>query len=455
VVIPPKPVASPDNTIVLAKSTAAITDAAGNKWTITAGGQVAVNGVVDATTSTVIELAYEKGVVWQENTAKLWWSKTKPTDAWGPAAGTTTSPVPVVIRPKPVASPDNTIVLAKSTATITDAAGNKWTITAGGQVAVNGVVDATTANVIELAYEKGVVWQENTAKLWWSKTKPTDAWGPAAGTATSPVPVVVPPKPVASPDNTIVLANSTAAVVDAAGNQWTITTGGQVAVNGVADGTTANVTELAYEKGAIWQENTAKLWWSKIKPTDAWGPDPGTATSPVPASLTLAKAVVPSISATPATGQTQTISAGTAGMTIAGTDTITISGPGMAKVILGSGNDSLRFIAMTSVSVTGGSGRTVLTADGGTNRFTIGKGAMEVAGGSGHDAYVVHAGMGALTIDDLATDKGDTLTIDASLKGSMKMGSDGHGGTLIALSGTGAIDLKGIASLPAATIRWT
>jgi endoglucanase len=454
-VAPPKPVLSPDNTTVLAKSTAAITDAAGNKWTITASGQVAVNSVVDATTSNVIELAYEKGVVWQENTAKMWWSKTKPTDAWGPAAGTATTPVPVVIPPKPAASPDNTIVLAKSTAAITDAAGNKWTIAAGGQVAVNAVVDGTTANVTELAYEKGVVWQENTAKLWWSKTKPTDAWGPDPGTATTPVPVVIPPKPAASPDNTIVLAKSTTAITDAAGNKWTITAGDQVAVNGVVDGTTANITELAYEKGAIWQENNAKLWWSKTKPTDAWGPDPGTATSPVPTGTTVAKAVVPSISVTPTSGQTQAINAGTVGMTIAGTDTITIGGPGMDKVILGSGNDSLRFISKTSVAVTGGSGRTVLTADDGTNNFTIGKGAMEVAGGSGHDAYVAHAGTGALTIDDFSTGKGDTLTIDASLKGSMKMGSDGHGGTLIALSGTGAIDLRGVASLPATAIHWT
>jgi hypothetical protein len=175
----------------------------------------------------------------------------------------------------------------------------------------------------------------------------------------------------------------------------------------------------------------------------------------VPTGTTVAKAVVPSISVTPTSGQTQAINAGTVGMTIAGTDTITIGGPGMDKVILGSGNDSLRFISKTSVAVTGGSGRTVLTADDGTNNFTIGKGAMEVAGGSGHDAYVVHAGTGALTIDDFSTGKGDTLTIDASLKGSMKMGSDGHGGTLIALSGTGAIDLRGVASLPATAIHWT
>ncbi|MBN8898693.1 MAG: hypothetical protein J0H35_10990, partial [Rhodospirillales bacterium] len=77
--------------------------------------------------------------------------------------------------------------------------GNKWTITSGGQVAVNGVVDATTARVTVLAYEKGLVWQENADKLWWSKSKPTDAWGPAAGTTTSPIPPTVTPVPTPAP----------------------------------------------------------------------------------------------------------------------------------------------------------------------------------------------------------------------------------------------------------------
>ena len=186
---------SPDNTLVLAGSTAAITDANGNHWSITSGGQVAVNGVTDPTTARVIELAYEKGVIWQENASDLWWSKTLPTDTWGPNNGTPTSPVPAsagggtgtgssTVTP----SPDNTLVLAGSTAAITDANGNHWSITSGGQVAVNGVTDPTTARVIELAYEKGVIWQENASDLWWSKTLPTDTWGPNNGTPTSPVP---------------------------------------------------------------------------------------------------------------------------------------------------------------------------------------------------------------------------------------------------------------------------
>jgi endoglucanase len=447
VVVPPKIVQSPDNTVILPGSTAAITDAAGNKWTINAAGQVAVNGTADTTTSGVAALAYEKGLIWQENKSNLWWSKTLPTDAWGPAAGTATSPVPVVVvvPPKPVPSPDNTVIPAGSTAAITDAAGNKWTITAAGQVAVNGVADATTSGVAALAYEKGLIWQENKSNLWWSKTLPTDAWGPAAGTATSPVPVVVPPKPVPSADNTVIHAGSTAAILDAALNKWTINAGGQVAVNGVADTGTSNVTMLAYEKGLVWQENKSNLWWSKTLPTDAWGPAAGTATSPVKVAISVLTSA----------GQNQTISASAAGTTLNGGDTFTFSGPGVGNVVLGTANETLRFTGMTKVTVSGGSGQVTLTADAGANTFLLGKGAMDVTGGIGADAYVLHNSTGALTIEDFSTAKGDTLTIDASLKSAMKMGSDGHGGTLITFTGaTETVDLKGVATLPSTAIHW-
>jgi cellulase (glycosyl hydrolase family 5) len=100
-------------------------------------------------------------------------------------------------------SPNDTVVTAGSTAAIVDASGNTWTITSGGQVAVNGTVDRTTANVIELAYVNGVVWQENTNKLWWGKTSPSDSWSPPAGTSTSPLP------PAASPSDPV---NATADV---------------------------------------------------------------------------------------------------------------------------------------------------------------------------------------------------------------------------------------------------
>jgi ribosomal protein S11 len=190
---------SANGTVVMAGSTAVITDASGNKWTINSSGQVAVNGTADTSTAGVKELAYVSGTVWQENASNLWWGKASPTAAWSPAAGTSTSPVTGVVTPPPSsASANDTVVLAGTTAAITDAGGNKWSITSGGQVAVNGTTDASTAGVKELAYVDGKVWQENTSNVWWGKTSPTAAWSPTAGSSTSPLPTTTPPSTTAS-----------------------------------------------------------------------------------------------------------------------------------------------------------------------------------------------------------------------------------------------------------------
>ena len=272
---------SANNTTVTSTS-GAIVDASGNKWTITAGGQVATNGIADTTTSGVIELAYVNGTIWQENSNKLWWGETKPNAAWAPNAGTATSPLPAP-PPPPAQSANNTTVTSTSGAII-DASGNKWTITSGGQVATNATADTTTSGVIELAYVNGTIWQENSNKLWWGETKPNAAWAPNAGTATSPLPA--PPPPPAQSANNATVTSTSGAIIDASGNKWTITSGGQVATNGTADTTTSGVIELAYVNGTIWQENSNKLWWGETKPNAAWAPAAGTATSPLPATPT-------------------------------------------------------------------------------------------------------------------------------------------------------------------------
>ena len=101
----------------------------------------------------------------------------------GAGSGAPTPPPSTSATP----SPDNTVITASGGGSITDASGNAWSIV-GGQVAVNGTPDTSTANVIELAYEKGLVWQENSSDLWWSKSSPSDTWSPGPGTSTSPVP---------------------------------------------------------------------------------------------------------------------------------------------------------------------------------------------------------------------------------------------------------------------------
>ncbi|MBN8900648.1 MAG: hypothetical protein J0H57_06390 [Rhodospirillales bacterium] len=167
---------------------------------------------------------------------------------------------------------------------ITDAGGHVWSIDAQGRVTVDGVVDTSTANVVALAYVDGQVWQQNQDGLWWAKSSPAAAWGPPAGTATTPYPVET-----MSPDRSVTGASAvpglpSGTLIDAHGASWSIA-GGQVAVNGVADPTTARVTEIAYVNGRIWQENADHLWWSKAAPGDAWSPGTGTSTNPLTGAL--------------------------------------------------------------------------------------------------------------------------------------------------------------------------
>lgn len=174
---------SQNNTLIGAGPS--IIDADGNVWTITDNGQVAVNGHADPTTANVTHLAYSNGLVWQENTQDLWWSKDSPLAPWAPPFGT-----PVVPLPVESASHNNTViglsVPSGPPAVITDTSDNTWTIN-NGQVVVNGVVDPTTAHVIELAYIGGKIWQENSQNLWWSKGAPADPWAPVFGTQVNPV----------------------------------------------------------------------------------------------------------------------------------------------------------------------------------------------------------------------------------------------------------------------------
>lgn len=69
-------------------------------------------------------------------------------------------------------SSDGTVVTLVDGGTIVDTMGNQWSISASGQVVENGVTDTLTSNVTELAFKNSVIWQENTAFLWYAKVEP-------------------------------------------------------------------------------------------------------------------------------------------------------------------------------------------------------------------------------------------------------------------------------------------
>lgn len=63
---------------------------------------------------------------------------------------------------------------------ITDASGNIWTV-AGGVISKNGALAGFSANVIQLVYSAGNIYQENTAGQWWLWVPSGSTWIASAG----------------------------------------------------------------------------------------------------------------------------------------------------------------------------------------------------------------------------------------------------------------------------------
>jgi hypothetical protein len=78
-------------------------------------------------------------------------------------------------------SPDASTVFPPTYVTGSD--GTKWSLSSAGQVTINGNVDGTSSNVVELYYQLSThrVWCKNVGGLWYYKVKSTDAgWTYAA-----------------------------------------------------------------------------------------------------------------------------------------------------------------------------------------------------------------------------------------------------------------------------------
>ncbi len=139
-----------------------------------------------------------------------------------------------------------------------------------------------------------------------------------------------------------------------------------------------------------------------------------------------------------------------------GGDTFVLGSGNAATVTLGTGASQIKFVGPSSVTLTGGAGQATVTADAGNNKFVAGAGSLDVTGGAGKDAYVFHSTSGLLTLEDFSLAKGDTLTIDKSLQGSLHEASDGIGGTMLTF-GTNTshgVDIHGLAALPSSNIVW-
>ena len=101
---------------------------------------------------------------------------------------------------------------------ITDANNNVWTLN-NGVVYENAKTAGYTAGVAQLAYVNNVIYQENTANLWWKWV--VNTW---VSTAAPVIPAPPPPGPNTTPMNTSVQFSYYVATANANQNTFIITT---------------------------------------------------------------------------------------------------------------------------------------------------------------------------------------------------------------------------------------
>ena len=162
----------------------------------------------------------------------------------------------------------------------------------------------------------------------------------------------------------------------------------------------------------------------------------------------------PSVSETSDHGTLQKNLSQTGSYTV-GSDTFVLGRSNAATVTLGTEASQIKFVGPNSVTLTGGAGQATVTVDAGNNKFVGGAGSLDVTRGAGKDAYVFHSTSGLLTLEDFSLAKGDTLTVDKSLQGSLHEATDGVGGTMLSFGTSGhGVDIHGVAAMPSSKIVW-
>ena len=489
---------SPDGTRITTAAVSPIIDQAGNAWTLvpsaSKGLQIAVNGTVDPGTANVVLLESLGGKIVQENTAGNWYSVPGPGSAWTKIA----APAPVA-PPVTTGNGSDTLVLGISddaykgdaqftvsvdgkqlagtfTATASHASGASQNFTFMGDwaigthsVAVNFVNDAhgRSPAADRNLYVSGITYDGKAT----GQSAALMRQGPKSFSATDTT--AIPAPVIGSGSDTLVLSVSEDAYQGDA--QFT------VSVDGRQLGGTFTSTAL-HASGAS-QNFTFKGDFGSGQHAvavnflnDAWGGTAATGrnlyvdtigyggtntvqnamlTVSGPQTFAVTGGTTPGVSEAGDHGSLTKNLAQTGTYTV-GSDTFVLNTGNAAAVTLGTGSSQIRFIGPSAVTLTGGAGQAKVTADAGNNEFIAGTGTLDVAGGGGKDGYVFHANSGLLRIEDFSIAKGDTLTVDKALKGTLQQTSDGQGGTMLTF-GAGAthgVDIHGMAILPTANVIW-
>jgi parallel beta-helix repeat protein len=501
---PPSFTPSPNGTTIIKPTDGPIIDASGNAWSLlqsaSQGLQIAVNGTVDPVTADVVLLQNVNGAMVQENSFGNWYSEMVPTSSWiqipnpnpsGVTTGSGSDTLVIGISGDAYANGDGT----------SDANGDAaFTVSVDGKQ-LAGTFYATAS------HSTGLI-QNFTFKGDWAPGTHTvavaflnDAY---AGTPSTDRNLYVNDVTYDGTDTKQSAAlmssgSQSFSVTDSTAIQPVVTGGGSdsllimvsedyylanaqftVSVDGKQLGGTFTATTLhssgnsqtfAFAGDFGSGQHTVSVnflndAWAGTAATDRNlyvndivynGIDTGqTAALKHQGAKTFAISggTTPSVSETGDHGSLQKNLSQTGTYTVGG-DTFVLGSGNAATVTLGAGTSQIKFVGPSSVTLTGGSGQATVTADAGSNKFVAGAGSLDVTGGPGKDAYVFHSTSGLLTLEDFSLAKGDTLTIDKSLQGSLHEASDGIGGVMLTFGTAGhGVDIHGLAALPSSNIVW-
>jgi hypothetical protein len=506
----PTPTPSPSGTMIMSPSAAPIIDAKNNVWTLVAsaanGLQIAVNGTVDVSTANVMLLETLNGAMFQENAAGGWWAESQPNDSWIPTANPNVTPPPVAVNVTTGTGTD-TLVLSISE----DAwANGDGTSDANGDAAFTVAVDGQqlAGTFFAHAPHSTGASQSYTFKGNWASGAHAvtvsflnDAYGGTASidrnlyvndiiydgadTKQSAAIYSAGPRSFSVSDNTALPPPLTGAgqdllLLEVSEDYYLGNAQFTVSVDGHQLGGTFTTTTLHSSGGyqtfafasdfGTGQHSVAVKFlndaYGGTKSTDRnlyvndiiyKGTDTKQSATLLSAgvkSFTVSGGTTPSVSETGDHGSLQENLSQTGSYAVGG-DSFVLSAGNVVSITLGGGVSKIGFIGAKAVTLASGSGEATVTADVGNNRFIAGAGSLDVTGGAGKDAYVFHAASGVLTVEDFSPAKGDTLTIDTSLQGSLHQTTDGMGGTLLTFGTAGhGIDLHGVASIASSNIQW-
>jgi hypothetical protein len=140
---------------------------------------------------------------------------------------------PLIIETEPAPSPNGTRITSAAAAPMIDQAGNAWTLvqsaSKGLQIAVNGVVESITSNVVLLETLNGRIVQENTNGAWYSEPGKNGPWTHIAAPA---IHITYGPH-----DSTADVSGAAVRTTAAAGDNFVVTAPGiaQVTLGGISE----------------------------------------------------------------------------------------------------------------------------------------------------------------------------------------------------------------------------